>query len=61
MSTATVAVPTEEMDDFVGFGDFTEERHETPEPSEDEADADILRYQAKHPERLTVKPVKWAD
>jgi hypothetical protein len=47
--------------DFVGFGDFTKERHEMPEPLEEEFDAELLRLQAENPERLKAVPVKWAD
>ncbi|MDR2692793.1 MAG: hypothetical protein LBB74_01065 [Chitinispirillales bacterium] len=42
-------------------GDFTIDRHIMPQRTHDEIIADILRIQAEHPERFTVKPVRWAD
>jgi len=49
---ATVAPPID-LTNFIGRGDFTKKRHEKPERTEEEADADIMRIQA---ERLIAPP-----
>jgi len=53
---ATIGAVTREG--FVRRGDWTKERHEKPERAMAEVAADILRLQAEHPERLTIKPVR---
>jgi len=58
MATAQAAISPTVEDGFIRRGDFTKERHERPERSEDEVWADIMRLQAEHPERLTIKPIR---
>jgi hypothetical protein len=48
-------------DGIVRSGDFTKERHEWPQLSGEEIDAEIERLQAEHPEKYTAKQVKWTE
>jgi len=58
MGTAQVTTDAVTREGFVRRGDFTKERHEKPERTMAEVAADILRLQAEHPERLTIKPIR---
>jgi hypothetical protein len=53
------AISTTTPQKFIGRGDFTKERHERPERSMEEIEADILRLEAEYPETLTINPVRW--
>jgi len=45
----------EEVDKFEKRGDWTKERHEKPERSAEEVDADILRLQAERRARMGIE------
>jgi len=57
MATAQAAAAPIDRKKVIERGDFTKERHERPERSAAEVNAAILRMQAEHPERLTIKPI----
>jgi len=56
MATAQATTQVMKSGNIIRRGDFTKERHEKTERSAAEVDADILRLQALHPERLTIEP-----
>jgi len=60
MTTAQATVAPIDLKNFIGRGDFTKERHERPERTEEDVDEDIMRIQAERQGRQNIKPVKWA-
>jgi len=53
-----LVAPPIDLTNFIGRGDFTKKRHEKPERTEEEVDADIMRIQA---ERLIAPPSIMAE
>jgi len=57
MAMAQATAKKVQHEDFVKYGNWTEERRAILENlSEEEIDAEVLQLQAEHPERLTIVP-----